>query len=95
MKLTENAMNEIRKNAKFLKITVEIGGCAGFQYDLEYTNHIPENFFLANEFIVTDQESLNLIENIELDFLNELGFEEYKIINPKAKKSCGCGNSFA
>lgn len=94
MLVSSNAREEILRNAKFLKITAQMGGCAGFQYNLEYVNEITDEIMLL-DCILTDEVSGPLIEEIELDFINELGCKEFVIKNAKAKNSCGCGNSFS
>ena len=71
----------------------EVGGCSGFQYELSYQNE-RNNDLVLNEIILTDEISSKLIKDITLDFINELGYSEFKITNPNAKKGCGCGNSF-
>jgi iron-sulfur cluster insertion protein len=91
--ITENAKSEILKRAKFLKILVELGGCAGFQYNLEYTNDTSD-YKIVEDIILTDEASLELISEIELDFVQQLEYNEFIIKNPKAKSGCGCGNSF-
>jgi iron-sulfur cluster insertion protein len=95
MNITQEALAEIKKNAKYLKITVEIGGCNGFQYSLEYVNEVPADCFSFADVLVSDQESFNLMKGSILDFKRTLGYEEYTIKNPQAKTGCGCGNSFS
>jgi iron-sulfur cluster insertion protein len=94
MKITTSAQQEIRRNARFLKIIVELGGCSGFQYELSFTDDA-ENLLIVENLIVTDEVSYKIIENIELDFINEIGYHEFSIKNPLIKKGCGCGNSFS
>lgn len=94
MEISQSAKNEIKKNAKFLKITVESGGCSGFQYDLSYENDA-KNFLIIDEIILTDAVSFEIIKEIFLDFKNELGYKEFSINNPLANSKCGCGNSFS
>ncbi len=93
MIITQSAKDEILKNAKFLRIIATPGGCAGFQYELSYTNESGNNIVLE-ECIITDQVSKQFIDPITLDFVEELGRKEFVIANPN-KKTCGCGNSFA
>jgi len=94
MFVTENARKEIFSNAKFLKITIELGGCAGLRYNLEYVNE-DSGFITLGDCLVTDEDSLPFLGHIELDFKNELGYQEFVIKNPIAKSNCGCGNSFS
>lgn len=93
MVVKENARKEILQNAKFLKITVQSGGCSGFQYDLEYKNIIEDEILIAH-CVLTDDVSQEFLKDVILDFVEEPGVREFIIHNPN-KKTCGCGNSFS
>ncbi len=54
-------------------------------------HHVKKN----NAVIVIDQNSLNLIKGSEIDFVEDLIGSRFKIDNPKATSSCGCGTSFS
>jgi iron-sulfur cluster assembly protein len=94
MQLTNNAKEEIIRNAKYLKITAQPGGCAGLSYYLEYKNEIAADEKCINDSILTDESSLPFIEDITLDFAQQLGRSEFVITNEQ-KTSCGCGKSFS
>lgn len=83
----------------FLRITVHPGGCNGFEYQLMVdTNTYPDDVTLtpsASVMVVVDEMSLSLIEGAELDYETDLIGSAFRIKNPKAASSCGCGNSFS
>ena len=101
--LKKNAIKKIieltnNKNKKMLRISVTGGGCQGFQYNLDMDNTKKENDVLVQEkgaIVIVDKESLNLLQGSELDFVDDLVGSRFKINNPKASSSCGCGSSFS
>ena len=103
IELTNNAQNHIasilkKDSAKYFRITVLGGGCAGFQYKFEFENlKKDDDILIKNEKvdILIDQTSLELIENSKIDYVNELIGSSFKITNPQASSSCGCGTSFS
>ncbi|MBM3579454.1 MAG: iron-sulfur cluster assembly accessory protein [Alphaproteobacteria bacterium] len=85
---------------KFLRISISGGGCSGFQYvfsldDRQFADDV--KICEENEKIiaVTDQTSLPFLNGAEVDFVKELGASYFKVNNPNAKASCGCGSSFS
>lgn len=84
---------------KFLRITVMPGGCNGFEYNLGLDKHIAEDDvkFIPSPSVqvIVDQTSLDLLDGSELDYETELIGAAFKLKNPNAKTSCGCGNSFS
>ena len=98
-KAQEHIASVLKKDsAKFFRITVLGGGCAGFQYkfDFEYTKK-DDDVLIENEKInvVIDQTSMELIQNSKIDYVHELIGSSFKITNPQASSSCGCGTSFS
>jgi iron-sulfur cluster insertion protein len=84
---------------KFLRITVLPGGCNGFEYRLNLDEIFLEDdvIFTPNTDgvkVVVDQMSLELIQGAELDYQDELIGAAFKLNNPNAATSCGCGSSF-
>lgn len=95
---------EIKKKAenreKFLRISVSGGGCSGFQYVFELDEKATEDDIkIAEEkskiLAITDETSLPFLSGAEIDFVRELGASYFKVNNPNAKASCGCGSSFS
>lgn len=82
-----------------LRITVTGGGCSGFQYNFDFddkTNADDDVVFEKDGVkVVTDTLSLDFLDQAQLDYVTDLGAAAFKIVNPNAVASCGCGNSFA
>lgn len=87
-----------------LRVTVESGGCHGFQYLMSLTNmsavsQEDDTVFEASNGsgakVVMDEPSLELLKGSKVDFTMELIGSQFKIVgNPAATSSCGCGTSF-
>ena len=80
-----------------LRLSVEGGGCSGFQYkfdladDAEADDSISET---AGVRLVVDPISLDLVAGSTVDFVESLGGAAFKVTNPQAAAGCGCGSSF-
>ena len=103
--VTENAARQIAalrtheqaENA-FLRIAVSGGGCSGFQYGLSFDDQRNDDDFLFERdgvTVVVDDVSLGLLNGAEVDFVEDLMGASFRINNPNAASSCGCGNSFS
>jgi iron-sulfur cluster assembly accessory protein len=83
---------------KLLRVSVEGGGCSGFQYKFELVA-APDSDDLvierAGAKVVIDQISVGYLGGSEIDFVDDLMGQSFKIRNPNATASCGCGTSFA
>ena len=103
IEITENAQKHISNvikddSASYFRITVLGGGCAGFQYKFDFDNSKNKNdiiFKIEKIEVVIDNISLNLIKGSKIDYVNELIGSSFKITNPQASSSCGCGTSFS
>ncbi|SVA94150.1 uncharacterized protein METZ01_LOCUS147004 [marine metagenome] len=103
IEITEDAQNYIDgliKKDKFdyFRITVLGGGCAGFQYKFDFDNKKNNDDILikTNKIsVLIDKISLGLINGSKIDYVNELIGSSFKVTNPKASSSCGCGTSFS
>lgn len=85
---------------KFLRISILGGGCSGFQYVFELDNKSLEgDVIIAEEnsqkLVISDETSLQFLNNSEIEFVKELGSSYFKVKNPNAKTNCGCGSSFS
>ncbi len=83
------------KPALKLRVTVEGGGCSGFQYKLELTETTTSDDSIFSDSVVTDSISLPFLENAVIKFTDELIGSEFTIENPNAASGCGCGASFS
>ncbi len=81
-----------------LRLSVEGGGCSGFQYKFDLADS-PESDDLIAETdgvkLVVDPMSLELVAGCVVDFVESLGGTAFKVENPNASAGCGCGSSFA
>jgi len=81
-----------------LRLSVEGGGCSGFQYkfDMERAQAIDDLVIRRDGAVVLiDQVSLGYLAGSEIDFVDDLIGASFKINNPQATSSCGCGTSFS
>jgi iron-sulfur cluster assembly accessory protein len=81
-----------------LRVAVEGGGCSGFQYQFDLVE-APEADDAVLECdgaaAVVDSVSAVLLEGSEIDFVDEIAGAQFRIRNPNARSSCGCGVSFS
>lgn len=102
--LTEPAARQVQQllasdsaNAgKTLRVFVEGGGCSGLQYGLVFDSRqaddtASESFGVS---VLVDPRSVDHLRGAVIDFKDELNDSGFKISNPNAQKSCGCGKSF-
>jgi iron-sulfur cluster assembly accessory protein len=95
-RITEIAAGEAE--TKLLRVTVEGGGCSGFQYKFDLISRPdPDDVVIerGGARVVIDPISLNYMAGSEIDFVDELIGASFKIKNPKATAACGCGTSFS
>jgi len=83
------------KPALMLRVTVEGGGCSGFQYLMELSEDTRKDDKIFADVIVTDTLSLDFLGGATVRFEDALIGSEFKIDNPNAVAGCGCGTSFA
>jgi iron-sulfur cluster assembly accessory protein len=81
-----------------LRVSVEGGGCSGFQYkfDIDRTR-ADDDIVVARDgaTVLIDPVSLQYLGGSEIDFVDDLIGQSFRINNPNATASCGCGTSFA
>lgn len=102
--VTENAAKKIasilgaEQAPSVLRVSVEGGGCSGFQYKFDVEkNFAADDFVIEREGakVVIDPVSLQYLAGSQIDYVNELIGASFKIVNPNATAECGCGTSFA
>jgi iron-sulfur cluster assembly accessory protein len=81
---------------KYLRVYVEGGGCSGMQYGMVFDDQRDDD--LVNEFygvtVLVDPFSANYLRGAVVDYSDTLTGGGFKISNPNARQSCGCGKSF-
>lgn len=92
------AIGDAEGKALMLRVAVDGGGCSGFQYrfDLVETGE-PDDLRIERDgaTALVDEVSLGLLKGSEIDFVDDLAGSEFRVRNPNAKSSCGCGVSFS
>jgi iron-sulfur cluster assembly accessory protein len=81
-----------------LRVSVEGGGCSGFQYKFDIERAKAEDDFqIARDgaVVLIDPMSLQFLGGAEIDYVDDLIGASFKIANPNATASCGCGTSFS
>lgn len=102
--VTENAVRQLRSllqeraagSRKGLRVQVAKGGCSGMQYEMSLDERREGDAVVARdgvEFFV-DRESATLLRDATLDFEDGLTGAGFRIVNPNAARTCGCGSSF-
>lgn len=106
MKITEKAKDRIEAlklesnldESYFLRVSVQGGGCSGLSYKLDFDNEIKDG---DQEFedlgikLILDMKSFLYLAGTELDFSDGLNGKGFQFHNPNARRTCGCGESFA
>ncbi len=93
-----NAIAKSEGRPVMLRVAVEGGGCSGFQYRFDLVDAAgPDDLKVERDgaAALVDVVSLALIKGSQIDFADELASAEFKVRNPNAKSSCGCGVSFS
>ncbi len=81
-----------------LRVSVEGGGCSGFQYKFDMERaRADDDLVIARDgaTVLIDPVSVQYMAGSEIDFVEDLIGAAFKVKNPKATASCGCGTSFA
>lgn len=81
-----------------LRLGVKTAGCSGMAYKLEFADALEPGDSVWESFgvkVIVDAKSLPYLDGTELDYTREGLQEGFKFVNPNAKTSCGCGESFS
>ena len=102
--LTERAARRIAEIAaaeagnKLFRVSVEGGGCSGFQYKFDLVGAAEAEDIVierAGAQMLVDPVSLDYLKGSEIDFVDDLMGATFRVRNPNAQSSCGCGTSFS
>src|SRR5262245_362280 len=108
--VTEKAAGEVKRiiaeqqaagsaDALYLRISVQGGGCSGFKNKLDLDTVFNEKTDVRSEqhgvTLVVDKKSLLYLEGATIDFHEDLNARGFRITNPQAKGTCGCGSSYS
>jgi len=108
--ITERAKSEIKRiveeqkndnnndKKQYLRVRVVGGGCSGFQYKLtideEINDKLDESYEINEVGVIIDKRSVMYINGATIDYLDDMNERGFKVVNPSAKSTCGCGSSF-
>jgi iron-sulfur cluster assembly accessory protein len=102
--LTSSAANAVREllekrdlEGYALRVFVSGGGCSGFQYGMALENNFRESDLVFEQHgvkVVVDEISIDYLHGASVDYVDEIMGSGFKIENPNAVASCGCGSSF-
>lgn len=103
--VTESAQNKIidllteeNDPALRLRMYVQGGGCSGFQYGFTFDSDKNEDDFeveAGKTQVLVDSMSMQYVQGATIDYVEDLMGAQFKINNPNASGSCGCGSSFS
>ena len=102
--VTERAARRVKKilakepDGSMLRVAVNGGGCSGFQYAFEIVQARADDDLLIEKDgvgVVIDPVSLDFLRGARIDFVDDLMGQAFRIDNPNAASSCGCGTSFS
>ena len=101
--LTDRAATRIREIVQrepgkaALRVAVNGGGCSGFEYEFQLTDVLAEDDLVIERGgakALVDPVSQGFLAGSEIDFVDDLMGQSFRIRNPNATSSCGCGTSF-
>ena len=103
--VTESAANKVKQLLEAegatdlaLRVAVRPGGCSGFSYEMFFDGDVAaddETVTFGESRVIVDPASSQLLVGASLDYQDGLQDAGFKINNPNATRSCGCGNSFS
>lgn len=100
--ITDNAIAKMKEviaeeNEPSLKIRVSVegGGCSGFRYNFMLEDVFSEDDMYFNECVAVDSMSMMYLQDASIDYVEDLNGSHFKISNPNATTTCGCGSSFS
>ncbi len=101
--LTESAATKIKTMLETrddigIRPGVQGGGCSGFSYKLEFVKQEQDKDRIIEDKgvkIYIDPKSYLYLMGTEIDYIDELNQAGFKFVNPNAKRTCGCGESFS
>ena len=98
VKRLKAVMKSEDKDNQYLRMSVKSGGCSGMSYKMDFSsekNEFDKIFETNGLSVICDLKSWLYLKDIEVDYSDDLLNGGFKINNPNAERSCGCGTSFS
>lgn len=86
------------KAGLMLRLAISGGGCSGFSYGFSLDDAVTGDDQVYEFFgtkLVVDEVSLDLLKGSEIDYVDDLRAASFRVNNPNASSTCGCGTSFS
>lgn len=94
-KIKDILQEENNPSAK-IRAFVQGGGCSGFSYGFIIdTEQSEDDFVIADNLVLVDGSSMQYLEGATIDYVEDLIGSSFKVVNPNAETTCGCGSSFS
>jgi len=93
LKINDLLAEENNPNMK-VRVFVQGGGCSGFQYGFTFDEETNDDDFVI-ENIIVDSLSMQYMTEAVIDYIEDIHGSQFKISNPQAASTCGCGSSFS
>jgi len=93
LKINDLLAEENNPNMK-VRVFVQGGGCSGFQYGFTFDEETNDDDFVM-ENIIVDSLSMQYMTEAVIDYIEDIHGSQFKISNPQAASTCGCGSSFS
>jgi iron-sulfur cluster insertion protein len=97
-RLAELILEEGQTDHTKVRVFVQGGGCSGFEYGFTFDDEQNEDDWeieAGNAKVLIDSMSMQYMQGAEIDFVDDLQGTRFKINNPNAQTTCGCGSSFS
>jgi len=100
LRLTENAKEHLenrraQENRKYVHLSLQPSGCAGFEYKWDYADYIEIGDVLVEDLLVIGHNAFMHVQGSVVDLTADLMGSYLNITNPNVQTSCGCGVSFS
>jgi iron-sulfur cluster insertion protein len=97
IKIADILAEEEQNTTTRVRVFVQGGGCSGMQYGFTLDDSQNEDDFeipAGSLSVLVDSISMQYLENASIDYVEDLTGSQFKISNPQAQTTCGCGSSF-
>ena len=98
VKIAQILLEEKQSDSTKVRVFVQGGGCSGMEYGFTFDDAQSEDDFIiqAGETnVLVDSMSAQYLMGAEIDYIDDLNGSQFKIKNPNAQTTCGCGSSFS